>query len=88
MAILRNIRHLLSLLFRNDKEDIITKIRKGGGTVGLNCDILHSSIDLSAPWLISIGNNVTITGAELLVHDASMKKKSRLYEIRFSNNWK
>jgi len=47
---------------------------RGGGKVGINCDILNSIIDLSAPWLIAIGDNVTITGAEILVHDASMKK--------------
>ena len=30
-----------------------------------------------APWLISIGNNVTITNSVVLTHDASTKKPLR-----------
>lgn len=53
---------------------IITKIRKAGGCVGANVDILASSIDMAEPYLIKIGNNVTITGVKILTHDASLKK--------------
>lgn len=53
---------------------IIDKIRAGGGTVGENVDILASIIDMGEPYLIKIGNNVTMTGSRVLTHDASLKK--------------
>lgn len=55
-------------------EIIIGRIRSGGGVVGDNVDILASSIDMGEPYLIHIGNNVTITGVKILTHDASLKK--------------
>ena len=68
---------------------IIKKIRMGGGYVGNNVDIYSSSIDLGAPYLISIGDNVTITGVKLLTHDASLKKKTgytKIGKIHIGNN--
>lgn len=56
-------------------QQIIERIRIGGGNVGDNVDILSSNIDLGEPYLISIGNNVTLTTMRLLTHDASTKKK-------------
>lgn len=53
---------------------IIDKIREGGGTVGENVHIIASGIDMGEPYYLSIGNNVTITGAKILTHDASLKK--------------
>lgn len=53
---------------------MISRIRSGGGKVGENVDILSSSIDMGEPYLISIGNNVTITGVKILTHDASTYK--------------
>lgn len=53
---------------------LINKIRIGGGVVGDNVDILSSSIDLLNPYLITIGDNVTLTTMRLLTHDASTKK--------------
>jgi len=52
----------------------IKQIRNGGGQVGDNVDIYASGIDLGEPYLISIGNNVTMSGVKLLTHDASIKK--------------
>lgn len=52
----------------------ISIIREGGGTVGDNVDIIASSIDMGEPYLLKIGNNVTITGVKILTHDASLKK--------------
>ena len=60
-----------------DKEHcqwLIDTIRAGGGFVGRNVDILNSIIDLGEPYLISMDDNVTITGAEILTLDASTKK--------------
>ena len=52
-------------------ESIITQIRQGGGYVGENVDIYNSQIDLGEPYFLTIGNNVIITGAHILTHDAS-----------------
>ena len=54
---------------------IIKRIRDGGGEVGENVDILSSNIDMGEPYLLKIGNDVTITTARILTHDASLKKK-------------
>lgn len=53
---------------------MIDRIRAGGGVVGNNVDILASRIDMGEPYLLSIGDNVTITGVNILTHDASTKK--------------
>lgn len=49
-------------------------LRSRGVKIGENVDILDSKIDFCHGFLISIGNNVTITGARILAHDASTKK--------------
>lgn len=45
-----------------------------GVKIGENVHIIDSLIDETYSFLISIGNNVTITGASVLCHDASTKK--------------
>ncbi len=52
----------------------IEALRKRGVKIGENVDILNSLIDGGHGALISIGNNVTITGVRVLSHDASTKK--------------
>lgn len=47
--------------------------------MGTNVDIINSYIDSGFGWLITIGNNVTITNATILAHDASTKKSLGLY---------
>ena len=42
--------------------------------IGKNVDIINSYIDSGFGWLITIGDNVTITNATILAHDASTKK--------------
>ena len=77
MSLLRKLYRMLIKTPSSDKEigeQIITKIREGGGYVGDNVDIIASSFDLGEPYYISIGNNVTITGVKVLTHDASTKK--------------
>lgn len=49
-------------------------LRSRGVKIGENVDILDSYIDFCHGFLITIGNNVTITGARVLAHDASTKK--------------
>ncbi len=52
----------------------IDTIKARGGRIGRNFSLISSFIDLSSPYLISIGDNVTITGARILTHDASLFK--------------
>ena len=52
----------------------IESLRKRGVKIGENVDIVGSYIDGCHGSLISIGNNVTITGVRILAHDASTKK--------------
>lgn len=43
--------------------------------MGQNVDIINSFIDYGFGFLVTIGNNVTITNATILAHDASTKKE-------------
>lgn len=42
--------------------------------MGHNVDIIDSFVDVTRPDLVTIGNNVTITGSMILTHDASTQK--------------
>ncbi len=69
--------------------NLIHEIRNRGGIVGENVDILGSIIDMGEPYLLSIGNNVTITGAHILTHDASLKKQigyTKVGKVKIGNN--
>lgn len=57
-----------------DKRTTVEKFRDRGVRIGENVDIINSSLDGCHGFLITIGNNVTITGAKILTHDASTKK--------------
>ena len=53
----------------------IESLRRDGASIGENVDILSSSVEGGAlAPLLKIGNNVTITGARILLHDASTYK--------------
>lgn len=49
----------------------IDYLRSRGVQIGENVHILNSTIDHGHGFLISIGNNVTLTGVRVLAHDAS-----------------
>ena len=54
---------------------VIEDLRASGAQIGENVDILMSSVEGGAlAPLLKIGNNVTITGARILLHDASAYK--------------
>ena len=55
-------------------QESISELRNRGVKIGENVDIINSKIDGEYGFLVSIGNNVTITHATLLTHDASTKK--------------
>lgn len=65
------IRHLRCLF---EPESQVQMYKRLGVVIGNNCDIISSSIDCTFPELIQIGDNVTITHATLLAHDASTKR--------------
>ena len=59
---------------RNRKEEpksIVEEIRERGGVVGENVRIYSSRIDLSFCSLLTIGDNVIISDARVLLHDGS-----------------
>lgn len=69
--------------------NIIDALRKRGVQIGSNVDIIDSFIDYGHGRLISIGDNVTITGARILAHDASTKKfigYSKIGFVKVGNN--
>ena len=60
-----------------------------GIRMGKNCHILTSKIDVHHGFLISMGDNVTISDARLLTHDGSTKKflgYSRVGRIKIGSN--
>ena len=52
----------------------IESMRLRGVRIGENVDIINSNIEHCHGFLVTIGNNVTITNATVLAHDASTKK--------------
>ena len=67
----------------------INELRSMGATVGENVDIINSNVDGIGGILLEIGNNVTITNARILTHDASMKKPlgyTKLAGVKIGND--
>lgn len=67
----------------------IEELRRRGMTIGENCFIGTDKIDYPHAYLICIGDNVTISSARLLTHDASTKRAlgySRVGRIDIGNN--
>ena len=62
--------------FRKKQTDYssIESLRSRGVRIGENVDIINSNIEHCHGFLVTIGNNVTITNATVLAHDASTKK--------------
>lgn len=53
---------------------IVEDLRRKGAEIGNNVDIIDTMIDFGTPFMLKIGNNVTITNCRILTHDASTKK--------------
>lgn len=66
----RLLRKLLTKLGGNGVPTI-EEYRKRGVIIGENCHIYTRELDGGHPFLIKMGNNVTISHARLLTHDAS-----------------
>ena len=69
MILLQKIKRFLGLGVYTPDE-----LRKHGVKVGENCVIWTKDIDINHGFLITIGNNVTISNAKILAHDGSTKR--------------
>lgn len=70
-------------------KSIIKYYRHKGITIGNDCEIYNVTFDNGRPYLIEIGDRVTLTNCTLLSHDASCKKyvkKSKVGKIKIGNN--
>ena len=72
------IKKLIRKIFLREKgssKSYLAYLKKKGVAIGKNCYIPDPSsvlVDLTAPWLITLGDNVTLTrGAVILTHDYS-----------------
>ena len=91
MAAIKKIINLIKRLFRKPltMAQYIDKLRANGVKIGENADIINSVLDVAHGYLISIGNNVTITNATILTHDASLKKTigySKIGRVEIGND--
>ena len=70
------IKKCIKRIFRmnSNSSNQVQELRNRGAKVGTNVDIIDSKIDYINPFLLEIGNNVTITNATILLHDASTYK--------------
>ncbi len=79
-------------LFKLKKKIVGTNVeqfKKAGGIAGDNVHIFASFLDPSFPWLIKIGDNVTITDVKILCHDASTQKTlgfTKIGRVTIGNN--
>ena len=67
----------------------VERLRKAGAVIGNNVNIYTKKIDLGHAFLLTIGDNVTISDARLLLHDASTKMPlgySMVGRIEIGNN--
>ncbi len=70
-----NVKHRLGIMKDSDYQEYRKQcLIRRGLICGDNVDIINSYIDYDYCFLISIGDNVTITGTTILTHDASTKK--------------
>lgn len=67
----------------------IKSLRANGAIIGENVEIWSSKIDQKHSYLLEIGNNVTISDARILLHDASTKRElgySKVGKVKIGNN--
>lgn len=86
---LRNIKIFLYNIKKKLFGSQVEQFKKGGGIVGNNVHIFASFLDPKFPWLIKIGDNVTITDVKILCHDASTQKKfgfTKIGKVTIGNN--
>lgn len=82
------IKKLIKRIINIERESIVERIRKNGGSVGENVQI-HGFVDYGHDFLITIGDNVTISNAAILAHDGSTKVGigySKIGKVKIGNN--
>lgn len=65
------------------------ELRQRGIKIGENCVIWTKDIDVNHGYLITIGNNVTLSNAKILAHDGSTKRYlgySRVGRVTIGDN--
>lgn len=85
------IKKVLKKIFTNyfHGKNVIQELENRGVTIGENVEIINSNIDYGHGFLLTIGDNVTITHSTILTHDASTKKKmgySKVGKVTIGNN--
>lgn len=68
------IKRYILIFFGKETFQSVDELKCLGMNIGDNVDIQRSVIDNLFPEMVTIGNNVTITNATVLIHDASIKK--------------
>lgn len=71
------------------RAETVEDLRKRGVQVGKNVALYSSDIDGGYGFLIEIGDNVTITNATILSHDASTKRLlgyTKVGKVKIGNN--
>lgn len=77
----------LRLKFHRDPVEIL---RERGAVIGNNVHIYDgggSSIDYQFGFLLTVGDNVTISNSTILLHDASIKKELHYVKIGKISIW-
>lgn len=67
----------------------IEYLRSRGVEIGENVHLFNTNIDFGHGFLVSIGNNVTLTGVTVLAHDASTQIPlgvSKVGRVKIGNN--
>lgn len=65
-----SLKSIVKIFLKRDDETVVDRMKKYGATIGNNVHI-YGYVDLGHAQLITIGDNVTISDAALLAHDAS-----------------
>ena len=88
-SVIKIIKRLLHEEMYSDPKRAVELYRKKGVEIGQNTEIYNTSIDSLRPFLVTIGDNVLITGSRILTHDASTKKflgYTKLGSVTIGNN--
>lgn len=87
--IIEKLKRIIRNLMGRGNQLTIRELRARGVKIGNNCHIYTNAIDLEHGYLIEIGNDVTISHAEIQAHDGSTKKMlgySKVGRVIIGNN--
>ncbi len=84
-----NMQEIISGTLNYMRGQTMGQLRKKGAIIGENVSLLGTTIDINTACLVEIGNNVTITNATVLAHDASTKRflnYTKIAKVKIGNN--